>query len=81
MTDWTPRSALSTAALDGSWGDWFGNFATIGAAKRYLTMQWIGPKVGDRDSYPATEIRQVDGRWQVRIFYSTPTSFIFEEAQ
>lgn len=66
MTDWTPRSALSTAAL-GTWGAWFGDFATAPAAKRYLTMQFTGPKVPDRDSFVAWEIREVEGRWQVRL--------------
>lgn len=78
MTNWPPRSATSTAIL-GTWGEWFGNFATAAAAKRYLTMQWTGPKVSDRASYPASEIREVEGRWQVRVAYLPPTSFNFSE--
>lgn len=68
MTNWTLRSAVSTDALDGKWGAWFGDYATAAAAKRYLTMNFTGPKVSDHAEFPAWEIRQVDGRWQVRLF-------------
>lgn len=66
------RSALSTEPV-AEWGDWFGSFATAAAAKRYLTMQFTGPKVPDRDSFPASAIREVDGRWQVRVAFVPPT--------
>ena len=49
------------------WGDWFGSFKTAAAAKRYITLNWIGPKVADK-SFNASEVRlRPDGRWELRI--------------
>ena len=70
MTE-TLRSARSIEPV-AEWGGWFGDFATAAAAKRYLTMQFTGPKVPDRDSFPASAIREVDGRWQARVAYAPP---------
>lgn len=53
------------------YGDWFGSYATQAAAKRYLTMQWTGPKVSDHEWW-AGETREHEGRWQVRL--ATPTT-------
>ena len=79
MTDYAPRSATSTAII-GTWGSWFGEFKTAAAAKRYLTMQFIGPKVTDRDCWTAWEIRQVSDWWEVRVAYAPPTpSNLFKE--
>lgn len=46
------------------WGEWFGSYATIGAAKRYLTMQWTGPKYANE--YWTGVVRQnAKGSWEV----------------
>ena len=46
------------------WGQWFGSYATIGAAKRYLTMQWTGAKYADE--YWTGIVRQnAEGSWEV----------------
>jgi hypothetical protein len=48
------------------WGEWFGSYKTAAAAKRYVTMNWVGPKVND--SFNASEVRQrPDGQWEVRV--------------
>ena len=63
----TTRSATSTT-VTGIWGDWFGSYATASAAKRYLTMEWTGPKVPDRGNWDGSAIRITpEGRWQVRL--------------
>lgn len=71
MTDWAARSTTSTDVV-GTWSQWFGDYATAAAAKRYLTMEFTGPNVTDRACWPASEIREVDGRWQVRVAYAPP---------
>lgn len=49
-----------------AFGDWFGSFATQAAAKRYLTMNWTGPRVCD-GAHWAGEVCFAEGRWVVRI--------------
>jgi len=49
-----------------NWGAWFGDFKTAGAARRYLTMNWTGPRVTDADAWHA-EVREHEGVWQVRL--------------
>jgi hypothetical protein len=64
-----------TSATTGTWGAWFGDFATSAAAKRYLTMNFTGPKVPDRESWTGAETRYTaEGRWQVRVCESATTN-------
>ena len=46
-----------------TWGDWFGEYNTIGAARRYLTMQWTGPRYSD-DQWIGV-VKETAGVWQV----------------
>lgn len=65
MTNW-PFMTLDMTRI--KWGAWFASFATASAAKRHITMNYTGPKVPDRDSWVASEIRLGDdGRWQIRL--------------
>lgn len=50
-----------------TWTAWFGDFATEGAAKRFLTMNFVGPKVPSRDEYLDSEVRAHNGTFQVRL--------------
>lgn len=64
-----------------TWGDWHGTFATAAAAKRYLTINYVGPKVEDRDGW-VTDLRQAtDGTWQVRLGERPFVSALFTEVR
>jgi len=63
----------------GTWGAWFGDFATAAAAKRYLTMQFTGPKVPDRDDWIDSDVQQNgEGRWKVRLCQAPYTCTLWE---
>ena len=62
-----------------TWGEWFGSFATAAAAKRYLTMTFTGPKVGDRGRWAADLRQATDGTWQVRLGEKPFISALFPE--
>lgn len=49
------------------WGPWFGDFATGAAAKRYLTMNFTGPKVSDNARWKGEVRAKDEGRWEVRL--------------
>jgi hypothetical protein len=59
-----------------TWTAWFGDFATEAAAKRHLTTHFVGPKVRGRDEYIGTEIRQSEGRFQVRLLQAPIPSLL-----
>lgn len=47
-------------------GDWFGEYATKAAAKRYLTSAWTGDRVPDHNDWQGSILKLGD-KWQVRV--------------
>ena len=74
---------MSTPDIPGViWGDWHGDFATAAAAKRYVTVNWTGPRVPDRESWVGFDIRATpEGRWQVRLAQAAFTSSLFSSQE
>ena len=62
--------------MSATWGNWFGDFATASAAKRYLTINFIGPKVEDRDGWVSDMRQAPDGTWEVRLGEKPFTSIL-----
>lgn len=59
----------------GTWGMWFGDFATAPAAKRHITRYYTGPKVPDRNNWIDSDVQQNgEGRWMIRLCEAPFTS-------